>query len=232
LSALRDAGRGSAAGSTRLRLRHAFVSFQVALAVVLSIGAGLIVRSAWSLGRTDPGFPVENLLTFRVPFPFGEVQAAGATGSTATIFYNELTRRLEALPGVEAAGWGSCAPLSSLCDSGGFALRRAEDEQDSEAPAVSVRPGLSRLPGGARHPPARGTGSHGGRSPWAHEPGSGEREPRATAVAPARTRSSGRSPRSLRRGHRPITVHVAGVVTDVRFDNLRGTAAHWSTSRC
>jgi hypothetical protein len=138
LGALHDAGRGTAAGSTRLRLRHAFVGLQVALALVLAIGAGLIVRSAWSLGRTDPGFPVEALLTFRVPFPFGEVQAAGKLGTTATPFYEELTRRLEALPGVEAAGWGSCAPLSRFCDSGGFATRRPDGSAEDEDPAASL----------------------------------------------------------------------------------------------
>jgi hypothetical protein len=150
LGALHDAGRGAVVGSTRLRLRHAFVGFQIALAVVLAIGAGLIVRSAWSLGRTDPGFPMEGLLTFRVPFPFGEIRAAGTPGTTATPFYDELARRLEAMPGVEAAGWGSCAPLSRVCDSGGFAIRRPDGSAEGEDPAASlvqVSPGYRRALG-------------------------------------------------------------------------------------
>jgi predicted permease len=224
LSALRDAGRGAAAGSTRLRLRHAFVSFQIALAVVLSIGAGLIVRSAWSLGRTDPGFPVENLLTFRVPFPFGEVQAAGATGSTATIFYDELTRRLEALPGVEAAGWGSCAPLSNLCDSGGFALRRAEDAGDSEAPAVSA---VQASPGFRA---ALGIRLLEGRDLTADDH-LGRTNRVLVSESLARRLWPGEDP--LERTFIPVAFGeatdpppftVAGVVTDIRFDNLRRDA--------
>jgi predicted permease len=224
LGALHDAGRGAVAGSTRLRLRHAFVSFQVALALVLSIGAGLIVRSAWSLGRTDPGFPVENLLTFRVPFPFGEVQAAGAIGTTATPFYGELARRLDGLPGIDAVGWGTCAPLSRLCDSGGFAVRRPEDEAGSEAPAVSavqVSPGYRQ---------ALGIRLLDGQDLTADDY---RRQTNRVLVSESLARRlwPGESP--LDRTFTPVAsgqatepppFTVAGVVTDVRFDNLRRDA--------
>jgi predicted permease len=224
LGALHDAGRGAAAGSTRLPVRHAFVSFQVALALVLSIGAGLIGRSAWSLGRTDPGFSVQNLLTFRVPFPFGEVQAAGSVGTTATPFYEELARRLEALPGVEAAGWGTCAPLSQLCDSGGFAVRRPEDEAGSEAPAVSVVQvspgyretlGISLIEGQdltADDHLARTNrvlvSESLARRLWPGE------SPLDRTITPVASGQAADPP--------PFT--VAGVVSDVRFDNLRRDA--------
>jgi predicted permease len=224
LAALHDAGRGTAAGSTRLRLRHAFVGFQIAVALVLSVGAGLIVRSAWSLGRTDPGFPVENLMTFRVPFPFGEVQAAGLIGSTATPFYEELTRRLEALQGVEAAGWGTCAPLSRLCDSGGFAIRRPGDDPGSEAPAVSavqVSPGYRaalgiRLVEGRDLTPDDFLNQTNrilvsqslARRLWPDE------SPLDQTITPV---ASGPATQP-----QPFT--VVGVVTDVRFDNIRRDA--------
>lgn len=224
LEALGDAGRGTSTGSTRLRMRHAFVSFQVALALVLSIGAGLIARSAWSLGRTDPGFPVEGLLTFRVPFPFGEVQAADAPGSTATPFYEELTRRLEALPGVEAAGWGSCAPLSRLCDSGGFAVRHPEDGEGSEAPAVSA---FQASPG---YRAALGVRLVEGRD--LTEDDYLRRTNRVlVSESLARRLWPGESP--LERTFTPVAFgpstdprpfRVAGVVSDVRFDNLRRDA--------
>jgi predicted permease len=224
LGTLRDAGRGTAAGPTRLRLRHAFVSFQVALALVLSIGAGLIARSAWSLGRTDPGFPVEGVLTFRVPFPFGEIQAAGAVGSTATPFYQELTRRLEGLPGVEAVGWGSCAPLSHLCDSGGFAVRRPEDEAGSEVPAVSA---VQASPG---YRAALGVRLVQGRDLTVDD--HRERTNRVlVSESLARRLWPGESP--LERTLKPVAwgqatdpepFTVAGVVSDVRFDNLRRDA--------
>lgn len=224
LGALHDVRRGAAAGCARLRLRHAFVSFQVALALVLAIGAGLIVRSAWRLGRTDPGFPVKNVLTFRIPFPFGEILASGTVGVTATPFYDELARRLEALPGVEAAGWGSCAPLSQLCDSSGFAVRRPEDEEGSEAPAVSV---VQVSPG---YREALGVRLIDGRDLSADDhlrrtnrilvsgtlarrlwPG---QNPLGRTVTPV---ASGQAT-----DPQPFT--VAGVVADVRFDNLRRDA--------
>jgi predicted permease len=224
LGALHDAGRGAVAGSTRLRLRHAFVSFQVALALVLSIGAGLIVRSARTLGRTDPGFPVENLLTFRVPFPFGEVQAAGAIGTTATPFYEELALRLDAQPGVEAVGWGTCAPLSRLCDSGGFAVRRPEDEAGREAPAVSavqVSPGYRQ---------ALGIRLLDGQDLTADDY---RRQTNRVLVSESLARRLWPGERALDRTFTPVAsgqatdpppFTVVGVVADVRFDNLRRDA--------
>lgn len=220
-NALQDAGRGTVAGSTRLRLRRAFVSLQIALALVLSIGGGLIVRSAWSLGRTDPGFPMDGLLTFRIPFPFGEVQAADAPGTTATPFYEELTRRLEALPGVDAAGWGACAPLSGLCDSGGFAIRQPDDVTGAEDPATSavqVSQGF-RAALGIRLVEGRDLTAHDylqrtnrvlvseslARQLW---PGESALERTITPVAFGNTTQP-----------KPFT--VAGVVADIRFDNLR-----------
>jgi predicted permease len=224
LGALHDAGRGAAGGSTRLRVRHAFVSFQVALALVLAIGAGLIVRSAWGLGRTDPGFPMENLLTFRVPFPFGEVQAAGTVGTTATPFYEELAGRLEALPGVEAAGWGTCAPLSQLCDSGGFAVRRPEDEPASEAPAVSV----AQVSPGYRE--ALGIHLIEGRDLTTDDH---LNRTNHILVSEGLARRLWPGESALDRTIMPVTsgqatepppFTVAGVVADVRFDNLRRDA--------
>lgn len=224
LGALRDAGRGALAGSTRLRLRHAFVSFQIALALVLSIGAGLIVRSALSLGRTDPGFPVENLLTFRVPFPFGEVRAASAIGTTATPFYERLARRLDALPGVEAVGWGTCAPLSRLCDSGGFAVRRPEDEPASEAPAVSV---VQVSPG---YREALGIRLLEGQDLTADDY---RRQTNRVLVSETLARRLWPDESPLDRTFTPVAsgqasdprpFTVAGVVADVRFDNLRREA--------
>jgi predicted permease len=200
------------------------VSFQVALALVLSIGAGLVARSAWSLGRTDPGFPVEGVLTFRVPFPFGEIQAAGAPGTTATPFYQELTHRLGALPGVEAAGWGSCAPLSSLCDSGGFAVRRPEDEPGAEAPAVSA---VQASPG---YRAALGVHLIAGRDLTADDH-LGRTNRVLVSESLARRLWPDESP--LERTLKPVAFGqaadpepftVVGVVSDVRFDNLRRDA--------
>lgn len=222
----KEGRRGATAGTPRprLRLRHAFVTLQVAAALVLLVGAGLVFRSARSLGDVNPGFPVEGVLTFRVPFPISEIQAADARGTTSTPFFQELTRRLEALPGVERVGWGSCVPLSRVCSSGGFAVRTPEGEASDEEPAASavfVSPGFR---------PALGIPLLEGRDLEADD-----HRKMTNRVLVSRTLARrlwpGESPleRTLTpvafgQSEDPQPFTVAGVVDDIRFDNLRRDA--------
>jgi predicted permease len=128
-------GRRVTAGRAQFRIRHALVAFQFAMALVLLVGAGLIVRSFVALNRVDLGFEQRGALAFRIVFPFQEIQAAGPAGpGPATPFYDELAERLAALPGVEAVGYGSCVPLSDVCSQGGSSLRR----EDRPAPSDGV----------------------------------------------------------------------------------------------
>lgn len=104
---LRDEGRGSTGGHRRVQLRGLLVVIQVALSLVLLIGAGLLVRSFSRLLRVDPGFDPQNVLTMNVSLP--TVKYADAQKQVA--FFDELTRRVSALPGVRSAAISAALPL-------------------------------------------------------------------------------------------------------------------------
>ena len=95
--ALKEGGRSGSEGARRNRLRGALVTAEVAIAVVLLIGAGLMVRSLSALWKVDPGFRTENLLTFGVAFPPG-MRTATPEASFANL--RDLSRQLNSLPGV------------------------------------------------------------------------------------------------------------------------------------
>jgi putative ABC transport system permease protein len=126
LSAIINAGgRSAAAARGRNRIFGALVIAEIALAVVLVIGAGLLVRSYSQLASADAGFDTRRLLTVvlnvtgrfdvrnaRVDQERGEVVYEGTGLLGVAQFYEELTRRIDALPGVAAAGATSAAPLN------------------------------------------------------------------------------------------------------------------------
>jgi putative ABC transport system permease protein len=107
-AALRDGGRGNAIGFRRNRLRSLLVVGEVALALVLLSGAGLLMRSFYQLQSVDPGFDAHGLLTFRTNLP-----GAKYKGDESQIgFYRRALERLRALPGVSVAGAAQIFPLS------------------------------------------------------------------------------------------------------------------------
>jgi putative ABC transport system permease protein len=113
--ALKDGSQSSSSGGARQRFRNALVVVEMALAVVLLIGAGLMLRSLWSLQRIDLGFDPTNVLTMRVALP----QASYATPEQVVGFYQRLLDRVRQMPGVRAAGAIRVLPLAStIGDSG------------------------------------------------------------------------------------------------------------------
>jgi putative ABC transport system permease protein len=106
--ALKDAGRTASGGVARRRLRSALVVAQIALAVVLTVGAGLFVRSFTRLIEVDPGFRSDGLLTMQITLP-----TAMATPDARRAFYREMFARLEGLRDVRAAGGTTRIPLGS-----------------------------------------------------------------------------------------------------------------------
>ncbi len=108
----RDDGR-STAGGGRLRGRNVLVAAQMALALVLLVGSGLLLRTFSELRSADPGFHERQALTFRVGLP-----AARYGGRAAALaFHEELEDRIAAIPGVRRMGAvAPCLPLSGdLC---------------------------------------------------------------------------------------------------------------------
>ena len=106
--ALKEAGRTGTGGLRRGRVRSALVVAEVALALVLLIGAGLLMRSFVRLQRVDPGFDPSGVMTADLWLP--DAKYPDKTRQAA--FYAEVVRRLSAAPGVEAAGAVSRLPLS------------------------------------------------------------------------------------------------------------------------
>jgi putative ABC transport system permease protein len=104
---LRDEGRGSTSGHSRMHLRGALVVVEVAISMMLLIGAGLLVRSFVRLLRVDPGFDPQNVLTMNVNIP--TVKYADAQKQIA--FFDELVRRTSALPGVRSVAISAALPM-------------------------------------------------------------------------------------------------------------------------
>jgi putative ABC transport system permease protein len=104
---LRDEGRGAAGGHRRARLRGLLVVGQVALSLMLLIGAGLLLRSFSRLLRVDPGFEAQSVLTMNVSLP--TVKYSDTQKEIA--FFDELVRRTSALPGVNSAAISAALPL-------------------------------------------------------------------------------------------------------------------------
>ena len=107
-STLKASGRGSTSGRGQRRLRSVLVVSEVALAVVLTLGAGLLLRSFLSVLSVDPGFRPDNLLTLQITVP-----PKYQTPDERRAFYADLFGRLEALPGVSSAGGTTRLPLGS-----------------------------------------------------------------------------------------------------------------------
>ncbi|HEY6059588.1 MAG TPA: ABC transporter permease, partial [Gemmatimonadales bacterium] len=105
---LQSESRGST--GARLRTRNALVVAQTALAVLLLVGAGLLLKSFVRLQRVDPGFDPRHVLTFGVSLP----DASYPTPERSALFYQSLIERVDALPGVRAAGAVFGLPLTDF----------------------------------------------------------------------------------------------------------------------
>ena len=106
LAALKEGGRTSTSAA-RQRLRGALVITEIALAVVLLVGAGLMMKSLLRLLRVDVGFNPQNVLTMTVALPGAKYSEA----SRRIAFHEQLKERIMALPGVESSSTVSILPL-------------------------------------------------------------------------------------------------------------------------
>ncbi len=126
---LKEGGRTSGAGAGR-RVRKVLVVSEVAIAVLLAVGAVLLIRSFAALARTDPGFDPADMVTFRISLP----EAAYPTAEQTDLFHQQLLERLEALPQVESAAVINQPPLAGDLEIWGFAIEgRAASDADAAA---------------------------------------------------------------------------------------------------
>jgi predicted permease len=110
-AALPEMGRASTASRSRHRARHLLMGAQVAMALVLLVSSGLMVRSVQKLRALDPGFNAVSALTFSIGLPDRQYP----TRDSAVAAHHAILDRLSALPGVTAATASTCLPLTGAC---------------------------------------------------------------------------------------------------------------------
>jgi putative ABC transport system permease protein len=131
-SSLKSGMRGGGGGENKGRVRNALIMAEVALALVLLIGAGLLIQSFARLGRVQMGVRTERLLTARVSLP----DVAYPKNENVTAFYDQFLSRIRAIPGVESASTIVPLPLSGSNMTTSFDIqeRPLPDGQRAAAP--------------------------------------------------------------------------------------------------
>jgi putative ABC transport system permease protein len=104
---LREGGRGGSAGRRTLRTANILVVLETAVALILVLGAGLLVRSFVAMREVDPGFALEDRVTARIALPGARYDSIGKV----LTFYDRVLERVRAAPGVLAAGMSNTVPL-------------------------------------------------------------------------------------------------------------------------
>ncbi|MEE8477841.1 MAG: ADOP family duplicated permease, partial [Gemmatimonadales bacterium] len=119
VGALKDGGHGASDGGQRRKGRAFLVVSEMALAVMLVLGAGLLVRSFIKLTQVDPGLQTSNVLTVRLSLPSSEYPA----NEDRVQFYEVLRHQVAELPGVIEAGFVRSLPLADDIGDAGFAIQ-------------------------------------------------------------------------------------------------------------
>jgi len=132
--ALKEGGRGAGSGAQRHRTLDLLVVGEVALTVVLLIGAGLLVNSFVRLQQVRPGFDEKNLLTAQInlPNPYNQPEKK-------TQFYEQLQQRVAALPGVESVGLITELPLANQAADFGFTVEGRPAPTAGQGPHADIR---------------------------------------------------------------------------------------------
>jgi len=129
-SSLKEEGRGSTPGRGRGYLRDGIVMAEVALALILLVGAGLLIRSFLRLMSVDPGFSPQNVLILNISLPDSRYESA----PSMITFEHQALERLSALPGVKSVGGVFGLPLGNGAIQGDFTV------EGQPAPAPRAQP--------------------------------------------------------------------------------------------
>ena len=133
--ALSETARDAAGGTSGRYMRRMLVVSEVALAVVLLVGAGLLIRSFQRLNQVDVGFNPNNVLTMRTVLPMPKYVKPEARRA----FYDELLRRVEEIPGVDSAGVITFMPLSFSGMKFSFSVEGRTNPSDVNLPFAFYR---------------------------------------------------------------------------------------------
>jgi putative ABC transport system permease protein len=130
---LGEAG-GKTTGSGRQQLfRSTLVVLEIAVSLVLLVGAGLLLRGFVRLSGTEPGLVADNVLTAHLPIPFAQLE-----GSTSRTFRPAL-EKIRALPGVRSAALVSMLPIQNAWTNSGFAIEGRPDPLPGREPMAEIR---------------------------------------------------------------------------------------------
>jgi predicted permease len=132
---LKEGSRGSAGDRGSLALRRGLVVATVALALTLLVGAGLMIRSFARLVGVDPGFQVENLLTFNLALP----QARYPNDTVRIAQFQRFTEEIAALPGVQAVGSTSVLPFGGGWSTSSFTIEGYQVPENTPGPWGDIR---------------------------------------------------------------------------------------------
>ena len=132
---LKEGSQTSTAGRGRLRLRRVLVAAEVALSLLLLVGAGLLIKSFMRLQGVDAGFDPSNVLTMRIVVPAARYSNPDQVRS----FYREVLRRVSALPGVTEVGANNGIPLSGAGGSGTTTIDNPAFPDDRGTPEADQR---------------------------------------------------------------------------------------------
>ncbi len=133
---LNEAGRGTSAAGGTLHLRSWLVVSELALAVLLLVGAGLLIRSFSRLLDVSPGFQTQHLLTMELSLP----EKTYPDGAPVQKFYTQLLVSMKTIPGIQAAGAVSQMPLTDSYTSGSVFF------EDTSIPDIPKLPELGNFP--------------------------------------------------------------------------------------
>jgi putative ABC transport system permease protein len=133
-SALKEGGN-SGQSPRRNWIRSALVVAEIAAALVLLVGAGLLIKSFAQLLRTDPGVRAENVLTMGLTLP----QTLYSTHQSRTLFYQQVLERVESIPGVESAGVVNLLPIQSSGYNGKIWVEGEPAPQPGSEPIAEYR---------------------------------------------------------------------------------------------
>ena len=125
--AMKAGGMGSVGGKHHRTVRNTLVVAELALSIMLLVGAGLLIRSFTRLSGIDPGFQPKGIMTFSLSLPTVRYKESGQMNQ----FYDQVMERFRAVPGVQSAGAVNMLPLGDMRFSSSMAIDNSEDDGQS-----------------------------------------------------------------------------------------------------
>ncbi len=213
LAALREGTSGAGVGRSASGARSAFVILEIAISLVVLIGAGLVVKSFHHLMSTDPGFRAEHLMM--VPIPMPNIKDAERRAQIV----DQVLERVAGVPGVEAVGGGSGLPPQTAQRGTRFALEGDDSSLNRSAYYLIITPGYFS---------ALGTRLLQGR---AFDRTDDARLPEVTVINESLARSLfpaepavGKRLRLINPDQSPAWRTIVGVVQDIKYQGLNDDA--------